>query len=221
MSSELTDKEKALAGQVAALQDAPARPRIQGGGLVGETLNFISAHVPPVLIKIALVVFLGYHAWDYYNRAQQMVAEVESKQGEAAKFKADADAIYNRIGADSAELAKLKAELTRLRAEGDTAKADYEAQATIIDGVPLRLATVKAEIENTSSEASKAQYELDASKQTIDGMPFTVAQKKAEVEALEAKARAAIENMKLNVMVGTEGYGGLATRARQQSGWGR
>jgi hypothetical protein len=49
-----------------------------------------------VLIQVALVVFLGFHAWDDYNSAQQMVAQVESKQAEAVRAQAEADALTRR-----------------------------------------------------------------------------------------------------------------------------
>lgn len=210
---KLTKKEVALAGQLAALHDTSTRPTIAGGGMLGDALNFVSAHVPPMLVKISLLVFLGYHAWSYYNQAQQMVAQVESKQGEAMKAEAEADSLNNRIGADSAEAAKLKAELTRLQADSETAKAEYEAQSTIIGGVPARLATVKAEIEKTQAEASKVQYEVDALRQQIDGMPMALAQKKSEVEALEAKAQSAVSGIRIWVQVGIYGYGAMARSA--------
>jgi chromosome segregation ATPase len=218
MMSKLTEKEMALAGRVIALQDTSARPRINGGGMMGETLNFISARVPPTLVQIALVVFLGYHAWDYYSRAQQMVAEVESKQGEAEKFKADADAINNRIGADSAALAGLKADLKRLQAEGETAKAESEAQAKLINGVPLRLATVRAEIETLKFEGQKAQEVADAQNETVSGgITRAVAQRSAEIAALNAENRKLIQTLRGQMKSFEGGPDAMVRRSEEES----
>jgi hypothetical protein len=187
MSSELTDKEKALAGEVAALQDATARPKIEGGGMLGETLNFISAHVPPALVKIALVVFLGYHAWDYYNRAQQFVAQVESKRAEAMEVQAKADGVNAMVDGQSTARNKLRAELAQLRAAAETAKANALALGTQVRGETIRLATIKADFDTTQAEAAKTQAQADAQTQRINGIPLSVAQKQAEVDALESK----------------------------------
>lgn len=187
MSNELTDKEKALAGQAAALQDTTARPKIEGGGMLGETLNFVSAHVPPVLVKIALVVFLGYHAWDYYNRAQQFVAQVESKRAEAMEVQAKADGVNAMVDGQSTARNKLRAELARLRAAAETAKANALALGTQVRGETIRLATIKADFDTTQAEAAKTQAQADAQTQQINGIPLSVAQKQAEVDALESK----------------------------------
>lgn len=55
MSAKLSERESELAGKLGRLQGAKARPSIENGGMIGEALNFISAHVPPVLIQLALV----------------------------------------------------------------------------------------------------------------------------------------------------------------------
>jgi hypothetical protein len=173
MSEPLTAKESELAGRVHRLQDAGKRPTLAGGGMVAETLNSISAHVPPLLIQAALVVFLAYHAWDYFNRAQQMVAQVESKRAEAAQAQAETDAKNTLIKGNTAALATLIAELDKTQADAATAKADAEAQAARIRGDSVRLATLKAELENTQAESVKAQAEADAQTQIIGGLPAT------------------------------------------------
>jgi hypothetical protein len=196
VSNELTDKEKALAGRAAALQDTSARPKIEGGGMLGETLNFVSAHVPPVLIKIALVVFLGYHAWDYYNRAQQMVAQVESKRAEATEMQAKADSVNAMVDGQSTSRNKLLADLAQLRAAAETAKANALALGTQVKGETIRLATIKAEVETTKAQAETAQAEADAQNQLINGIPLAVAQKQAEVDALQSKIQGQISALR-------------------------
>jgi hypothetical protein len=199
MSESLTAKEGELAGRVHRLQDTRKRPMLTGGGILAETLNFISAHVPPRLIQAALVVFLAYHAWDYFNRAQQMVAQVEAKRAEAAQAQAETDAKNNLIKGNTAALATLIADLEKTQAEAATAKAEAEAQAAKIRGDSVRLATLKAELENTQAESVKAQAEADAQLQIIGGIPVAVAQKKAEVETAEAEAVSKIEAHKIIV----------------------
>src|ERR1700733_11964482 len=108
MSEPLTAKESELAGRVHKLLDARKRPMLTGGGMLAETLNFISAHVPPLLIQAALVVFLAYHAWDYFNRAQQMVAQVQAKRAEAEETQAEADARSDKIEGEATKLATVK-----------------------------------------------------------------------------------------------------------------
>jgi len=201
VSNELTDKEKALAGQAAVLQDTTARPKIEGGGMLGETLNFISAHVPPVLVKIALVVFLGYHAWDYYNRAQQMVAQVESKRAEAMETQAKADGVNAMVDGNSTARNKLMADLAQLRAAAETAKANALALSTQVRGETIRLATIKAEVETTKAQAAKTQAEADAQTQSINGIPLSVAQKRAEVDALQSHIQAQISGFRQIIRV--------------------
>jgi hypothetical protein len=196
VGNELTDKEKALAGQAAALQDTTARPKIEGGGMLGETLNFVSAHVPPVLVKIALVVFLGYHAWDYYNRAQQMVAQVESKRAEAMETQAKADGVNAMVDGKSTARNKLLADLAQLRAAAETAKANALALSTQVRGETIRLATIKAEVETTKAQAAKTQAEADAQTQSINDVPLSVAQKRAEVDALQSHIQAQISGLR-------------------------
>jgi len=60
MKKEPTPKELDLAARVNALDDAGSRPKIAGGGLLADAINFVTAHVPPRLTAAALVVFLSY-----------------------------------------------------------------------------------------------------------------------------------------------------------------
>lgn len=191
MPDDLTNAEKELASRVGKLRDAAARPQVDGLGMLGDGLNFLSAHVPLQLIRWALVVALGFYAWDSFNRSQQVVAILETKRGEAGKLEAEAAAINTKIGGDSAELAKLKAELEQLQAEGKTAKADYEANATIINGVPARLATIRAEIVKTENDAKTAQADYEANATIISGVPARLATVRAEIDTTREEARKA------------------------------
>jgi chromosome segregation ATPase len=191
MSDNLTNAEKKLATRVGNLRDAAARPQVDGLGMLGDALNFIGARVPLQLIRWALVIVLGFYAWDCFTRAQQAVAILETKRGEAGKLEADALAINSRIGGDSAELAKLKAELEQLQADARTTKADYEANATIINGAPARLATIRAEIEKIQNDAKIAQADYEANATIISGVPARLATMRAEIDTAREEARKA------------------------------
>jgi hypothetical protein len=196
MQTEPTSKELGLAERANELEDAASRPKIAGGGLLADAINFVTAHVPPKLITAALVVFLAYHAWDYFNRAQQMVAQLEAKRAEAAQVQADADAQNAKIKDESLKLATVRAELAKTQADAATAKAEAAAQGARRSGDTVRLATLTAELAKTQADAAKAQAEADAQTQLIGGMQLSVLQKQAEVETAEAEARAKIQNLR-------------------------
>ena len=202
MSDELEDKKKELAATIGKRRAAADRPNIKGGGMVGEVLNAISDHIPPRFVQLGLVVFLGYHAWDYYARAQQMVADVQTKNAEAREAEVEADAINQKMGLDSAAVAKMKAELTQLQAAAQLAEADAKSQAQKIGDGTARLAMLRAEISAARNEAIKIQATVDGLKQTINGMSLNVAQKKNEIEAAEIniEQKIWIEHLKIEGM---------------------
>lgn len=201
MKDDPTEKEMELAKHIGKLEGAASRPKITGGGLLTEALNFVSAHVPTRLTTAAIVIFLGYHAWDYFQRAQQMVAALEAKRAEAAAAIVEADAQNKRIGNDSMRLATLKAELEKVQADAEAAKADADAQNKRIGDGSMRLATLKAELEKTQAESVQAKAEADALNQIVDGIPLAVAQKKAEVETAEADANSLIQSFRMTLRV--------------------
>ena len=221
---KLTDKDRALAEKIIKLREASGRPMIEGGGMVGDTLNFVSARVPPALIKVALVVFIGFHAWEYYNRSQQFVAQVESKRAEALEGQVRADAVNKVTAGVTARTATLEAEFEKVKADAATAQAEAEALGAQVKNGSIRLATLKAEIANTQAEADKAQAEADAQTQVIDGMSLAVAQKKADVAQAEEDAKSKVANIRLMVNVGILGPGGIARKQMDDSAariWGK
>jgi chromosome segregation ATPase len=193
MKNQPTPKELDLAGRVHDLDDAASRPKIAGGGLLAEAFNFVTAHVPRRLVAVALVVFLSYHAWDYYNRAQQMVAQLEAKRAEAVQTQTDADAQNAATNGESVRSATIRAELARLEADAATAKAEAEAQSAIVEDKTARLATLQAELEKTQAEAARVRADAAAqgARRNGDTLRFaTLTAELAKTEADAAKARA-------------------------------
>jgi hypothetical protein len=218
MRNGLTDKERLLAGQVAALHDTTARPRIESGGMVGETLNFIAAHIPPVLVKIALIVFLGYHAWDYFNRAQQMVAQVESKRADATETQAKADSVNTTVDGQTTARAKLKADLDKLRADANTARANAQALGTQTKDGTLRLQQIRADVETMQYEAQKADAEQAVQNEVVSGgVTRAVAQRRAEIAALNAENGKMIQQLRARMKLTEGGPDAMIRRGEEQS----
>jgi len=185
MSDDLTGRESALAEKIDKLADEAARPQIEGGGWLGDALNFVAAKAPVLIIRAALIVFIGYEAFAYYAKAQQQVAALTDKRAEVVSVATEAKATRTKIGADSTELARLKAELAKLQSDAVTADADARAQAQRIGDGTARLASIRAEIETARSEAARLQAEVDAQNQNVAGLPLIVSKKRNEVEAAE------------------------------------
>lgn len=199
MSGQPTEREILLAAGIKELEATAAKPVITGGGWLGEVLNFISARVPRVLITTTIVVFLGVKSWDYYNLAQQMVADLEAKRGDVMRASAEAGAQNTMTGDGSMRFATLTAQLAKTEAEAKVAKAEAEAQMHMVGDASMRLATLQAELEKTEAEALQAKTEANALNQMVERMPLAVGQKQAEVEDAEAKVRAELELLRLLV----------------------
>jgi hypothetical protein len=171
MPTEPTDRELELARRLDALEAQATRPVIAGGGLLCAIVNGIIARVPPKLITMAVVVFLAWNGWDYFNRWQQLSAETQKLEAKAAALAADADAKGLNIDGDPLQTRKMIADI----------------------------ATLRAEIARTRAEADKTQAEADAQNQKIGEIKIAVLQKEAEVAALEAEADGTIEQLKTTV----------------------
>jgi chromosome segregation ATPase len=205
MKKEPTPKELDLAARVNEFDDAVSRPKIAGGGLLADAINFLTARVPQRLTAAALVVFLSYHAWDYYNRGQQMVAQLEAKRAEAVQTQADADAQNAVINGESVKSATIRAELARVEADAATAKAEAEAQSSIVGEKTARLATLQAELEKTQADAAKARADAAAqgTRRNGDTLRFatlTAELAKTEADAARARAEADAQNQLIDGM---------------------
>jgi len=83
----------------------------------GPTLwGYIASILPVPLLVVAGVLFLTFHAWEYYNKGQQQAAKTKIETINAALASYDATAANVKVGDLPAESAKLKAELENLQA---------------------------------------------------------------------------------------------------------
>jgi hypothetical protein len=224
MPDDLNDNERDLVAKIAESTEADARPQVHGAGWYGDVLNFVAKKVPVHVIRGALIVFIGYEAFEYYSKAQLAVADLVTKRAQVNQTEAEAAALRGKIGSDTAELARLKAELERLEADAASADADARAQAQHIGSDSARLATIRAEIETANAEAARVQSEVAAQNQNIDGLPLVVAKKKNEVEAAETEIEQSVWSEHLYIEGLKRGdwrtyfMGGLLGRSAEEDG---
>jgi len=196
MSWQPTERELELAKRLDALEAQASRPVVAGGGLLTTVVNELISRVPRKLVTTALLVFLGWHGWDYFNRWQQLSAETLKLEAKAAALAADADAKGLRLDDDTLQTARMRAEVAKLQAEADKATAEADAQSTRVGNATIRLKSLQADIARTQAEADKAQAEADAQTQLVGYMPIAIRQKQAEVAEVEAEAHGWIEKVK-------------------------
>jgi len=118
--------------------------------------------LPKSVIVGALVVFLGYHAWDYYNAARRDPAETQEAIAKAAAAQAEADAQNKRVGNDTVRGAAVEAEMQKLRAEAAAAKVTTDALTQQINGLTAAEGIKRAELEKLANEARIAKADADA-----------------------------------------------------------
>jgi hypothetical protein len=168
MSWHPTERELDLAKRLDALEAQAARPVVSGGGLLSQIVTGVVSRVPPRLVTTALVVFLAWHGWDYFNRWQQLSAETQKLEAKAAALAADADAKGLSLDGETLQTQKMRTEI----------------------------ATLQADIARTQAEADKARAEADAQNQQIGKVKIAVLQKQAEVSEAEATATEQIQSAK-------------------------
>ena len=193
MTEEPTERELDLARRLAALEAKASRPTLAGGGVILGVINRIVAIVPKWLLTTGVVVLLVVQGFEYFNRAQQIAAETQNLEAEAAKAAVDADAQGRMIGDANLRATTLRAELAAAQADADQARAEAEAQKQIINGMPARLAALQAELEKTQAQALAARTEADAFNQDAGGEPAIVAQKRSEVESAETEVKQSLQ----------------------------
>ena len=212
MASEPTDKELELAARVNELDDAALRPVVAGSGLLAAAANFLMSRVSRWIMVTLLTVVIAYHGWGALNSAQQLMADLRTKQAEVGQAQAEAVALTTKVHDATIARATLEADLQRTQGQAAAAKADADAQNANIGDVSMRLARVRAELEKTKAEADQAKADAGALTQEINGMPMAVAQEQADVAALEAEAKKEIATVRLVMSVGID-PGGAAGRA--------
>jgi uncharacterized protein YecT (DUF1311 family) len=111
------------------------KPCAQQSGFMGVwgMILQMTHTLPKAVIVGALVVFLGYHAWDYYNAARRDPAETQDIMAKAGTAQVDYEAQNKMVGNDTRRGAMVEAELRKLRAEAITAEAQAEANSMLVD----------------------------------------------------------------------------------------
>lgn len=181
-SDKPTEAEIARARQILA-QEAGAKPDFQqSGGLYGMVVQLIASIPRTIIIGIA-VVFVGYHAWDYYNASRRDPAETQEALAKAATAQAEADAQNKKVGNDTVRGAAVEAEMEKIRAEAAAAKAQADALTQQINGLTQAEGYKRAELEKLANEARTAKAEADA--QTA----LLYQQRQAELANTQAEAR--------------------------------
>lgn len=162
MTDQPTERELALAARVKELEATAAQRSGAAGGIFEQLWLFVSAFVPPWIIGAALAVFLTFHAWEYYNGAQMVVAETQIAKAQAAQKDAEAKALNAKIGDEPLRLKTLQAELAKRQAEAARAKAEADAQNAMIDDASMRLATLQAQLANVQAQGARAKATAEA-----------------------------------------------------------
>jgi hypothetical protein len=180
-----TAEEIARAKEI--LKQEGEKPGAQQSGFMGVwgMILQMTHMLPKSVIVGALVVFLGYHAWDYYNAARRDPAETQEAIAKAAAAQAEADAQNKRVGNDTVRGAAVEAEMQKLRAEAAAAKVTTDALTQQINGLTAAEGIKRAELEKLANEARIAKADADA--QTA----LLMEQRKAELAKTRADARSA------------------------------
>jgi hypothetical protein len=190
MLDEPGERKSDLATRLDALEIAAARPSTANGR------NEIVPRMLGVLVTLAIIVFLGWQGWGYFDSWRQLSGLTRGLEANAAALVAAADAKGLHLDDEPLLVQKTRVEVANLQAEADKARAEADAQSRVVGDASMRLNLLRAEIARTQAEADKAQAEADAQTQIINGIPLAVAQKQAEVRKAEAEAQQKIETVK-------------------------
>jgi hypothetical protein len=200
-----TDREALLEARVKELEAAAAQRKTPGAGagIIEQVWHYFTAFVPPWIIACGLAIFLGFHAWEYFNKAQMQTAETQLQRAQAALKDANARAQADTIEAAGqnvplqTEIAKAEAE----KAKQEAAQAQVEADAlnAKVGDETSRLTMARAELAGKRAQAQKARAEADA--KTSKAGLLTLEQKaerlkltQTKLEAIKSRGQAALSN---------------------------
>jgi hypothetical protein len=159
-----TAEEIARAKEILAQENEKPGAAAGGGnaGIPGMILQMIQALPRPIIIG-GLVVFLGYHAWDYYNAARRDPAETQEIMAKAGTAQVDYEAQNKKLAnGDTVRGAAVEAEMQKLRAEAAAAKATTDALTQQINGLTAAEGLKRAELEKLANDARIAKADADA-----------------------------------------------------------
>jgi hypothetical protein len=203
MTEVPTEREALLEARVKELEAAAAQRKtaVAGAGIVEQVWHYFTAFVPPWIIACGLAIFLGFHAWEYFNTTQMAAAETHLQKAQAALKDANARAQADTIDAAGqavplqTEIAKAEAE----KAKQEAAQAQVEADAlnAKISGETARLATARAELAVKQAQAEKARAEAEAKTAkagllTLEQKAERLKLKQTKLEGVKARGNAAL-----------------------------
>lgn len=200
-----TEREALLEARVKELEAAAAQRKTAGAGagIVEQVWHYFTAFVPPWIIACGLAIFLGFHAWEYFNTTQMAAAETHLQKAQAALKDANARAQADTIDAAGqavplqTEIAKAEAE----KAKQEAAQAQVEADAlnAKIGDESARLATARAELAVKQAQAQKARAEAEAMTAktgllTLEQKADRLKLKQTKLEGINSRASGAVAN---------------------------
>ena len=183
MTEVPTEREALLEARVKELEAAAAQRKtaVAGAGIVEQVWHYFTAFVPPWIIACGLAIFLGFHAWEYFNTTQMAAAETHLQKAQAALKDANARAQADTIDA-AGQAVPLQTEIAKAEAE----KAKQEAAQAQVEADALN-----AKIGDETSRLAMARAEL-ASKQAKVGVARAAAEAattRAGLQTLERQAK--------------------------------
>jgi len=166
MTGELmTEREAVLTARVKELEDAATLRKIDSaadGGLVEQIWRYFSAFVPSWIILCGVAMFIGFHAWEYFNKPKIQAAETEIAKAKAAINNAKGDAAGTEIEGAKAEVQRLTAEVTKKQYEASRAKTEADTQNAIFDQETTRSQQLRAELAKKQANAEVARAAAEA-----------------------------------------------------------
>ena len=195
----MTQREAALAARVAELEAAAAQQAEQrSGNVIEQVWRYINYFVPPWIVGLAVVIFVGFQIVEYYQNGQKEASVTRLKQAQLALKDADVAAQRMMVNGQPARVERLRAEAELKQQEAARAKIEADALNTRIDNMTTRLQAVELEVANKQLEARKVELEASAKwdrqpdGRTLEDHLAESKETMAELQAIHGKWTAAI-----------------------------
>jgi hypothetical protein len=162
---QVTEREAALAARVKELEDAATIRKTDGtsdGGLIEQIWRYFSAFVPSWIILCGVAMFVGFHAWEYFNKTKIQAAETEIAKAKAAIDYAKGDAVRTELEGAKAEVQRMAAEVAKKQYEASRARTEADAQNAIFDKETVRAQQLRAELAKKQANAEVARAAAEA-----------------------------------------------------------
>ena len=195
-----TEREALLEARIKQLEAAAALREKSGaadGGLIEQIWRYFSAFVPSWIIICGVAMFLGFHAWEYFNRPKIQAAETEIKKAKAAIDDLKGRVPNTLIDGTKAEVQRVAAEVAKKQNEASRAKVEADTQNAIIEGETARSKQLRAELAKKQALAGKAKLEAEAAGARFGVQTLAVREQRAkliitQMEAADSRFSAAV-----------------------------